>query len=120
MPASIRRRLCAKRLGLKKLTVNDFLKSSQRLQCGTEKSYSYTPTAHVLQPPPSSLCCLPLSTLLQSSPFLLLFSSSNYCSSNVEKDFPDLKLLGRQSDELAFSSSNLAPTHASQQDRHVK
>ena len=31
MPSSIRRRLCAKRLRLKKLTVNDFLKSSQRL-----------------------------------------------------------------------------------------
>lgn len=121
MPASIRRRLCAERLRLKKLTVNDFLKSSQRLQRSTEKSYySYTPTAYVLQPSPSSLCCLPLPTLLQSCPFPLLFSSSNYCSPNVEKAFPDLKFLGRQPDELAFSSFNLAPTHTSQHDRHVK
>lgn len=121
MPASIRRRLCAKRLRLKKLTVIFFLKSSQRLQCGTEKSYySCTPTAYVLQPSLSSLCCLSLLTLLQNCPFLLLFSSSNYCSPNVEKAFPDPKLLGRQSDELAFSSFNLAPTHASQHDRHVK
>lgn len=119
MPASIRR-LCTKRLRLKKLTVNDFLKSSPRLQCGTEQSYYfYTPTAYVLQPSPSGLC-LPLPTLLQICPCLLLFSSSNYCSPNVEKAFPDLKLLSRQSDELAFSSFNLAPTHASQHDRHVK
>lgn len=63
VPASIRRSLCARSLRLKKLTVNYFLKSSQRLQYGTEKNYySYTPTADVLQPSPSSPCCLPFPT----------------------------------------------------------
>lgn len=118
MPASNRR--STKRPRLKKLTVNDFLKSSQRLQCGTEMSdYSYTPAAYVLQPSPSSHC-LSLRTLLQICPCLLLFSFSNYCTPNVEKAFRDLKLFSKQSDELAFSSFNLAPTHTSQHDRHVK
>lgn len=121
MPASIRRSLCARSLRLKKLTVNYFLKSSQRLQYGTEKNYhSHTPTADVLQPSPSSPCCLPFHISPQSCPCLLLLFSSSYCSPNVEKAFPNLKLLSRQPDEPTFSSFNPAPTHASQHDRHVK